>query len=158
MDNLLLDQSNVCCRAPETDGAQLQEEQSQFLQAALLSCPFNGSGRFRALAVHAPRCPPRRKFSTRCSEVRRENASMLMVVVLSVQFKKTLASQTYRFATSCAWPKRLVTNLFGSFPILHVPVSCRLQPGISGAAPDVSSSPPAAFSTSAQTCFECSHI
>jgi hypothetical protein len=39
-------------------------------------------------------CLPRRKFSSICSEVRREKARMLMVVVLSVQLKNTLASQT----------------------------------------------------------------
>ena len=40
----------------------------------------------------------------------------------------------------------------------QVPVSCRLQPGISGASPNPSTSPPAARSTSAHTCLECSHI
>ncbi len=50
---------------------------------------------------HAAWCSPRRKFSTRYSEVRSEKVRMLIVVVLSVQFRKTLASQTYRFDTSC---------------------------------------------------------
>src|SRR5262252_9418655 len=39
-------------------------------------------------------CSPRRKLSIKCSEVRSEKARMLIVVVLSVQFKNTLASQT----------------------------------------------------------------
>ena len=39
-------------------------------------------------------CSPVRKFSIRYSDVRRVNARMMMVVVLSVQFGKTLASQT----------------------------------------------------------------
>ena len=94
----------------------------------------------------------------RCSEVRNENARILMVVVLSVQFRNTLASHTYRFGTSWACPKRLVTKFFGSFPMRHVPVSCRLQPGISGSSPKLSSTPPAARKTSVQTCLECSHI
>jgi hypothetical protein len=52
------------------------------------------------VVIHVGLCSPRRKFSIRCSEVRSENVRMLMVVVLSVQFRKTLASHTYKFATS----------------------------------------------------------
>ena len=52
------------------------------------------------VVIHAGLCSPRRKFSIRCSEVRSENVRMLIVVVLSVQFRKTLASHTYKFATS----------------------------------------------------------
>src|ERR1700716_2836409 len=107
---------------------------------------------------YAALCSPRRKFWTRYSDVRNEKVKMLIVVVLSVQFRKTLASQTYRFGTSWVWPKRLVTKCFGSLPMRQVPVSCRLKPGISGVSPVPSSTPPAARSTSAQACFECSHI
>lgn len=57
---------------------------------------------------------PRRNFSSKCSQERRVNAMMLIVVVLSVQLRKTLASQAYKFGTSCAWPKALVTNFLGS--------------------------------------------
>src|SRR3984957_419521 len=39
-------------------------------------------------------CSRRRKFSIRYSDVRKEKVRMLMVVVLSVQFRNTLASQT----------------------------------------------------------------
>jgi hypothetical protein len=42
------------------------------------------------------------------------------VVVLSVQFKKTPASHTYKLATSWVWPKRLVTNFLASFLMRHV--------------------------------------
>ena len=75
--------------------------------------------------AQAALCSPRLKFSMRCSEVRSENARMLIVVVLSVQFGNTLASQTYRFGTSCVWPKRFVTNFFGSFPMRR----CRSHAG-----------------------------
>src|ERR1700716_2519119 len=109
-------------------------------------------------AAHAALCSPCRKFSINRSEVRREKVRMLMVVVLSVQFKNTLASQTYKFGTSCVCPNRLVTKCFGSVPMRHVPVSCKLYPGISGAPPLPSTTPPAARSNSAHACFECSHI
>src|SRR5205814_2808775 len=101
---------------------------------------------------------PRRNFSSKCSQERRVNAMMLIVVVLSVQFGKTLASQAYKFGTSCACPKALVTNFLGSWPIRQVPVSWRLQPGTFGESPEPSTTPPAARSKSAHTCFECSHI
>src|SRR5271154_1014340 len=68
---------------------------------------------------------PRRNSSTMCSLVRIENARIDSVVVLSVQFRNTLASETYRLGTSCVWPKRLVTKCLGSSPIRQVPVSCR---------------------------------
>src|ERR1700727_1217978 len=55
----------------------------------------------RSVPTQVVLCSPCRKFSIRCSEVRSENARMLMVVVLSVQFKNTLASHTYKFGTSC---------------------------------------------------------
>jgi hypothetical protein len=77
-------------------------------------------------------CCPRRNSSTTCSLVRIENARIDNVVVLSVQFRNTLASETNRFGTSWVWPNRLVTKCLGSSPIRHVPVSCRLYPGISG--------------------------
>jgi hypothetical protein len=81
---------------------------------------------------YAALCSPPRKFSTRYSDVRSEKVKMLIVVVLSVQFRKTVASHTYRLGTSWVWPKRLVTKCFGSLPMRQVPVSCRLKPGISG--------------------------
>src|SRR4029077_13611409 len=96
--------------------------------------------------------------SIKYSEVRSENVKMLMVVVLSVQLRNTLASHTYKFGTSWVCPNLLVTKCLGSFPMRHVPVSCRLHPGISGASPAPSATPPAARSTSAHTSFECSHI
>src|SRR5579863_3049848 len=77
-------------------------------------------------------CCPLRNSSAMCSLVRIENARIDNVVVLSVQFRNTLASETNRFGTSCVWPNRLVTKCFGSSPMRQVPVSCRLYPGISG--------------------------
>src|ERR1035438_1915560 len=76
------------------------------------------------------------KFSTKYSAVRSVNARIEIVVVLSVQLGNTLASQTYKFGTSCDCPNRFVTNRFGSLPIRSVPVSCRLVPGISGSGAD----------------------
>src|ERR1051326_5433664 len=86
---------------------------------------------------YAALCSPWRKLSIRCSEVRKVNARMLIVVVLSVQFRKTLASQTYKLGTSWVCPKRFVTNFFGSFPMRQVPVSCRPQPGTSDRRPSL---------------------
>src|SRR6266436_1716151 len=71
------------------------------------------------------RLPPR-NCSTRRSLERRAKARIVSVVVLSVQFRKTLASHTYKLATSWVLAKRLVTNFVASLPMRHVPVSCRL--------------------------------
>src|SRR5262245_42184900 len=92
------------------------------------------------------------------SHARRVNAMMESVVVLSVTNGKTLASQTYRFATSWHCENALVTEVFGSLPNRHVPVSCRLCPGESGSDPAPQTSPPARRMISAQTCLACSHI
>src|SRR3989442_1665999 len=89
-----------------------------------------------------------------CSHVRNVNAMMLIVVVLSVQLRNTLASHTQRFWTSCVCPKPLVTACFGSLPILHVPVSCKLHPGMRGSFADPSYTPPAFRMISAHTSFE----
>ena len=43
---------------------------------------------------------PRRNFSIKCSQERSVKAMMLIVVVLSVQLRKTLASQAYKFGMS----------------------------------------------------------
>ena len=93
-DNLSLEERNVRCWSTEADGTQLQEESRQFAQSAELGWCLACSRRTRIRAVHALWCSPRRKFSIRYSEVRSVNAKMLIVVVLSVQFRNTLASHT----------------------------------------------------------------
>ena len=53
----------------------------------------------------------RRNSSTVCSLVRIENARIDNVVVLSVQFRNTLASETNRFDTLWVWANRFVTDV-----------------------------------------------
>src|SRR5580700_10109600 len=98
------------------------------------------------------------RLSSKCSDVRSVNARIEIVVVLSVQFGNTLASQTYKLGTSCACPKRFVTNRLGSFPMRRVPVSCRLVPGMSGSGAEPRYSAPLARSSCSQECLPCSHI
>src|SRR5207248_8866570 len=97
------------------------------------------------------------KFWIKCSDARSENARIEIVVVLSVQFGNTLASATYKFGTSCVCPNRFVTNFFGSLPIRHVPVSCKLVPGGS-ISPAPRYSAPLARRSCLHACFPCSHI
>lgn len=70
----------ICILSSYMDKAALAIVRGQFIQADLMS--------------------PRRNFSIKCSQERKVKAMMLMVVVLSVQFRKTLASQAYKFGTS----------------------------------------------------------
>src|SRR5215470_7215169 len=86
------------------------------------------------------------------------NATIGIVVVLSVQLGKMLASQIYRLGTSCVCAHLFVTNFLGSFPKRQTPVSCRLVPGRLGTLSAPHISPPAALKRSIITCLQCSHI
>jgi len=57
-------------------------------------------------------------------------ATIGMVVVLSVELGKMLASQIYRFGASWVGAHLFVTNLFVSFPKRQKPVSCLQSSGL----------------------------
>src|SRR5215470_9143065 len=59
-------------------------------------------------------------------------ATIGIVVVLSVQLGKMLASQIYKFGTSWVCAHLFRTNRLGSFPKRQTPVSWRLQRPRSG--------------------------
>src|SRR5882757_2076730 len=86
---------DVGCRSTEAGGTEFKEEQGEFAQPRQTRPGVRRKfRRKRSSLVHAALCSPRRKVSMRRSEVRSENARMLMVVVLSVQFRNTLALHT----------------------------------------------------------------
>src|ERR1700741_2321011 len=86
------------------------------------------------------------------------NATIGIVVVLSVQLGKMLASQMYRLGTSWVCAHLFVTNFLGSFPNRQTPVSCRLVPGRLGSSSAPQNSALMDLNKSIITCLECSHI